>query len=430
MRLATAAVLCLAGTATAAPTRISADEVYPGIIREEWADGAIPAKLHVVRIDLTSAEIGVYATSEGQRGRTTTSFAAAIGAQVAINGDLFAVADYIPRGLAWGDMPWSSTSDNDASALFHLRRVGERTIAAIEPPESIDTPATLPAGTQGAIGGRPLLVRSGAVNSDLACNDPATVGCGRAPRSALAVSADGNRLWLVAVDGWQQGSLGLTAAELAAFLRARGGYTAIALDGGASSTLVIDGALANVPSDGVERAVANHLGIKYGALPRGQLVGLICKDDIFACSSDASLRIPGAEVTLDDGRVQVVGQDAFYNFTNVTPRLACVTVRKAGYLTARKCATVKSGREEYNSVALVEGTDPVDAGVPDAPVPEDDAGVPGDGAHGGDAGIPGTGDGGGCCGVGAGDHRAWSIGWLVALVAWRLGRRRGTTVPG
>lgn len=430
MRIATAAVLCLAGTAAAAPSRISRTEVHPGIIREAWIDDAIPARWQLVRIDLTSAEIGLYATPEGQRGRTTSAFASAIGAQVAINGDLFAVADFIPRGLAWGDMPWSSTSDDAASALFHLRRVGERTIAAIEPPESIDTPATLPAGTQGAIGGRPLLVRSGAVNSDLACDDPATVGCGRAPRSALAVSADGNTLWLVAVDGWQQGSLGLTAAELATFLRGRGGYTALALDGGAASTLVIDGALANAPSDGVERTVANHLGIKYGALPRGQLVGLICKDDIFTCSSDASMRIPGAEVTLDDGRVQVVGQDAFYNFTNVTPRLACVTVRKTGYLTARKCATVKSGREEYNSVALVAGTDPVDAGVPDAPFPEDDAGVPGDGAHGGDAGIPATGDGGGCCGVGATDHRSWWVGLLVVVVAWRPRRRRGTTGPG
>lgn len=426
------ALLVLLGSAlaNAAPARVSSTEVHPGIVREEWRDSAVPLAIHVVRVDLTSAEIALYATPESQRGRTTSAFAAALGASVAINGDLFAVADYRPRGLAWGDAPWASSADDDASALFHLRRVGERTVATIEVPETINTPANLPAGTQGAVAGRPLLVRSGAVNSDLACGDPLTVGCDRAPRSAVGVSADGHTMWLVVADGWQAASHGFTADELARFMRGLGSDTAVALDGGASSTLVIEGALANTPSDGVERAVANHLAVKYGALPRGQLVGLVCKDDIFSCADDPSKRIGGAEVTLDDGRMQVTGSDGFYNFPNVTPRLACVTVRKSGYMSARKCATVKSGQEEYNSIALVPGQDLPDAGVPDAGTPDDpDAGLGPDGAANPDAGFPGTGAGGGCCGVG-GDRSGGTAWALVVMVAWRLRRRRGTTVAG
>lgn len=423
---------CLAassvGTARGAPSREAVEEVHPGIVRERWRDAAVPTVLHVVRVDLTSAEVGLYATREDQRGRTTSSFASLIGAQIAVNGDLFAVASYLPRGLAWGEMPWASTADDARSALFHLRRVGERTLAAIEMPEMVNDVASLPAGTQGAIGGRPLLVRSGAINSDLACDDAATVGCGRAPRTALALSTDGNVMWIVVADGWQQSSLGVTATELAAFARNLGAHHAIALDGGAAATLVIGGAVANSPSDGVERSVANHLAIKYGALPRGQLVGVICRDDIFTCPE----RLAGAEVTLDDGRVQTVGADAFYNFTNVTPRLACVTVRKPGYRTARKCATVGSGQEEYNSVALVAGMDLPDAGVPDAGFPDDDAGVPGDAGEGatGDAGVGGGGGGGGCCDVGTRDPPGATAPLLVVFVAWRLGRRRGTTGPG
>ena len=213
-------------------------------------------------------------------------------------------------------------------------------------------------------------MRAGAVETQFDCADPLTLACQRGaahPRSAL--SADGNTLWLAAVDGWQSGSIGLTAAELAGFLRERGAHMAMALDGGSSSTPWRSMArLLSSPSDGVERPVANHLAIKYGMLPAGQLVGLICEDSVFNCTPPR----PGAQVTLDDGRVRTTAADGFYDFANVTPRLACVTVRKAGYRTKTQCQTVDSGIQTYNSVVLEPGTDPPpDAGVPDASVPDD-----------------------------------------------------------
>src|SRR5690606_20415060 len=181
---------------------------YPGIQRETWTDAAIPARIRVMRVDLTSSEIALYATAESDRGTTTTEFASRKGAQVAINGDAFAVNGYVPRGLAIGDFnPWSNTADDAASAVFHLRRVGERTYAGILPPETIVAPADLPDGTEGVIGGRPLLVRQSQVETAFDCNDPVTLACVRAPRTAIGVSPDGNTLWLVVVDGWQSGSL-------------------------------------------------------------------------------------------------------------------------------------------------------------------------------------------------------------------------------
>jgi hypothetical protein len=188
---------------------------------------------------------------------------------------------------------------------------------------------------------------------------------------------------------------------------------------------VLDGDLANSPSDGVERHVANHLAVKFGALPHGQLTGVICKDDVIACRDDLSLRLPGAEVTLDDGRVQVVqGPDAQYNFTNITPRLACVTVRLAGYRTRTACDTVPSGGIQFESVALEEGVDPPDAG------PSDGGGTPADAADGdggispdGGSGFVGGG-GGGCCGAG---NRQPAGVILAGLVGFMLRRRRGTT---
>ncbi|MBA3453418.1 MAG: phosphodiester glycosidase family protein, partial [Deltaproteobacteria bacterium] len=388
MRFACLLVAIAAGSAVAAPVRTMQSDPHPGIHLERWVDSAVPARIVVVEIDLTSAEIALYATKESDEGITTSGFATRKAAQVAINGDAFAVADYTPRGLAIGDStPWTNTADNAQLALFHLRRVGERTQAAIVPPELTVEPDELPEGTQGAIGGSPLLVRAGSVETSFACMDPLTVPCQRAPRSAIGLSADGNRMWLVTVDGWQSGSIGLTMAELAAFMQARQASWAMALDSGSSSTLVVDGTVVSSPSDGIERRVANHLAVKYGMLPAGELVGLICQTSVFNCT-----RISGAQVTLDDLRVVTTGADGFYNFTGVTPRLACVTVRKTGFKTKKQCQTVDSGIQTYNSVVLEPGSDPPpDAGVPDAALPDDAA--PDDGGVRPDGGNPETGDG-------------------------------------
>jgi hypothetical protein len=418
-----AVVVGTAGVAVAAPTMTSQSDPYPGVHLERWTDAAIPAKLVLVRIDLTSAEIGVYATKEADKGITTSAYASRVNAQVAINGDAFAALDYTPRGLARGDSTsWTNTADSNVLPLVHLRRVGERTAATMTPPEIVVGNDDLPAGTQAVLSGRPLLVRAGNVATSFDCADAVTLSCQRAPRSAVALSADGNTMWLVTVDGWQSGSIGMTSAELAQFLDARGAHMAMALDGGSSATLVVDGMVVSSPSDGVERRVANHLGIRFGALPKGELVGLVCEGSITNCT-----RLSGAQVTLDDGRMQTTGTDGFYDFTGVTPRLACLTVKKTGYLTKQQCAMVESNMQNFNSVVLEPGMDPpgTDAGVPDAPMPEDDASVPdGDGGLGTDGGHPEMGDGGGCCGAG---RQQPPIAILLGVaLGWMLRRRRGT----
>src|SRR5690242_16614163 len=109
----------MASSAIAAPTMTSQSDPHPGIHLERWTDSAIPAKLVLVRIDLTSAEIGVYATNEADKGITTSAFASRITAQVAINGDAFAAIDYTPRGLALGDStPWTNTADSNVLPLL------------------------------------------------------------------------------------------------------------------------------------------------------------------------------------------------------------------------------------------------------------------------------------------------------------------------
>jgi hypothetical protein len=424
MRTALYMLLAVGTAAHAAPALVSQSDPHPGIHREVWVDSAIPARIHLLRIDLTSAEIAVYATKESQAGIKTTAYSDTLDAQVAINGGPFQVQGFRPRGLAMGDgAAWTMTADTPDMAVFDFRREGERTLAAIVPPETPVDTSTLPDGTEGVLSGRPQLVRNGIAQTQFDCNDAITIACQRAPRTAVGLTPSGNTLLLAVVNGWQSASAGLTDAEIAQFLKDRGAYNAVALDGGASSTLVVNGALGNTPSDGVERAVANHLAIKYSNLPKGALVGFLCTTlDIPECGQDPSLRI-NARVTLDDGRF-VDTTNGYYAFSGVTPRLACVTVKKTNWLTKKQCAPVKSGVQAYNSVYMEMGADMPDAGVPDA---LDDVDPPlDDAAPRPDGGLPEPGGGGGCCDA-RGAPGAGGINLFVGvLVAWRLRRRRGT----
>ena len=91
------------------------------------------------------------------------------------------------------------------------------------------------------------------------------------PRSAVGFSRNGRYLYLVVVDGRQPlYSEGMTLAELGEFMVSLGAQYAMNLDGGGSSTLVVEGPdgvpkVLNSPIDnyipGRERPVANHLGI-------------------------------------------------------------------------------------------------------------------------------------------------------------------------
>jgi hypothetical protein len=90
-------------------------------------------------------------------------------------------------------------------------------------------------------------------------NDPAK---GRAPRTAVGITAD-NKLLLVVIDGRQPlHSIGVTLWETARIMRELGAVDALNLDGGGSSTMVVLNRVINAPSDGRERPVGNALVVR------------------------------------------------------------------------------------------------------------------------------------------------------------------------
>ena len=79
------------------------------------------------------------------------------------------------------------------------------------------------------------------------------------PRTLAGVDAAG-RTVLVTADGRSEASLGLGIAETAAVAKALGLRDALNLDGGGSTTMVVEGSVVNAPSDAAgERPVGDAL---------------------------------------------------------------------------------------------------------------------------------------------------------------------------
>lgn len=115
-------------------------------------------------------------------------------------------------------------------------------------------------GAMQALGGGPRLLSAGVpCITAQAERFPADIALGRSPRTAVGITRSGT-LVIAAVDGRDPArSIGLTLKELADLMRELGAQDAMNLDGGGSTTFVLEGRLLNRPSDGFERPVSNGL---------------------------------------------------------------------------------------------------------------------------------------------------------------------------
>ena len=112
-----------------------------------------------------------------------------------------------------------------------------------------------------AIGGGDLIVENGETLLGIYDEDHEKVAN---PRTAVGTKANGKVVFF-AVDGRSTASRGLTEPELASVMKEFGCVTALNLDGGGSTTVLVkrssatDSAYVNVPADGSYRSVANGI---------------------------------------------------------------------------------------------------------------------------------------------------------------------------
>ena len=86
---------------------------------------------------------------------------------------------------------------------------------------------------------------------------------GKHPRTAIGVDEEGF-VYFVVADGRSTASVGMTLEELQRYLSEIGLVDAINLDGGGSTTMVLQESVMNTPSDGSERSVAAVVEITSG----------------------------------------------------------------------------------------------------------------------------------------------------------------------
>lgn len=112
---------------------------------------------------------------------------------------------------------------------------------------------------QHIISGGPYLLKDNQIFIDMTAQKLQSIG-GRNPRTAIGYTED-NNLILVAVDGREGSSVGLTLVELAKLMKTLGCTNAINLDGGGSTVIYIKGQIVNHPHQPGGIALSNALVI-------------------------------------------------------------------------------------------------------------------------------------------------------------------------
>lgn len=265
---------CVLGISTPAQAHDEWSEPFAGVRRLKRTTAN--QHVNVLQIDLCAAGVEARATAGSEKGRTVSSFGQLVGAQMAINGDFFG-SGYSTDGLSAHDGALWSGSDHTyvAPLAFGAGRVELR-------PHEDQT--GLESWMDEVVSGHPTILWDGQGrnnNGDPLCSN-------RHPRTAVGLSADGRTLILAVVDGRATSRIGMTCDELSALMAEMGASRAMNMDGGGSSTMWLSGTgVVNVPSDGSQRVVGNHLAVYATGSgdaphcpnlePRGYLDGAQCE---------------------------------------------------------------------------------------------------------------------------------------------------------
>lgn len=262
------AVLLLTDAAPAAQNALGSGEwIADGVLLyrlddESLLDPAGPVAIQALRIDPVKNRVEIALAQDKSPAReTVVGIAARHKAIAAVNAGFFALANGAPAGLlkvagrliggsrrARGSVGF--TQRGGATLLLFDRVTAARATATTYATRFGTRPDEWQRAT-GIVAGAGLLLVGGREIDDWA-DEQITAGfdTARHPRTMIGVDGD-NRIWLVTVDGRQPPlSVGMNFAELKRLARRLGLRSALNLDGGGSTTMVLkDGWIVNHPSD-------------------------------------------------------------------------------------------------------------------------------------------------------------------------------------
>ncbi|WP_328817101.1 phosphodiester glycosidase family protein [Nonomuraea cypriaca] len=259
------------------------DVLFEGTVTLAGGEQVPLARLNAV--DLPAGGIGAYDSRWGSYTRTRPVQGVAQVTEVLVADG---TVERVTAGAGEGDIPEGATVlvGRDAAAARLAR------LTAGDPVEiSYRVKPSVDAELVTAIGGHTVLVKDGVAQG---VNDSTL-----AARMAVGFSADGEKMFMVTVDGNRTiNSRGATLKEMADRLVELGANVGLEIDGGGSATMVTrtpgsdEVRIANEPNDGVERLVPNGLAV-YGKEGSGRLRGLWVRPAIDPSLAPGMGPVPG-----------------------------------------------------------------------------------------------------------------------------------------
>ncbi len=215
--------------------------------------------VHVIKVDLSCPSIELVGTPPDTSPTTVKNFAYRNRLTVAVNGSFFD-PQFRPQGLVVSEgQRWSRSRDSRQHTFLACTRDNR---CRIDAPDHLARPDpdwyTVVAGWQSLRGGKYICAR----NASASCYSNAREAH---PRTSVGLSRDRRWLYLVVVEGRLPDFDGFTLTQLARLYQSLGVRDAINLDGGGSTTLVINNKRINaLPSRQLflERTVANQFGVR------------------------------------------------------------------------------------------------------------------------------------------------------------------------
>ncbi|NEO36225.1 MAG: phosphodiester glycosidase family protein [Moorea sp. SIOASIH] len=255
------------------------EQLFQGIVYQRDArNSPRPLMVHTVTIDLSAPGIKLLVTPGNKvdknefSARTTSEFVREFKLQLAINGSFFyPFRQYPPNSYPKTGNPVIVQGQVISEGKSYAPPKSTSSVLCISKFLQAEIYAQIyqsrcPPGTSEGLAGREILLKEGKP-AVLPGRKDENLLC---PRTAVAIDKSGKTLWLIIVDGRQQFySEGVTLAELTTLIKELGADSALNLDGGGSSTLVVANKnklrvlnspiQTRIPTR--QRPVANHMGI-------------------------------------------------------------------------------------------------------------------------------------------------------------------------
>lgn len=231
------------------------DRVAMGIFSDHYEieritlDASLKSKNYTLKIDnlnqprMLSTMILIYTQDWGETAPATPKY----GLQLAIKKDR--VIDKSTNSLKIPDKGYVIVGP---SSLLNKFNIGEKIELSLS-----TTPKWQ--DVKHIISGGPYLIKDDKIFVDMTAQKLTSIG-GKNPRSAIGYTQN-NDIILVAVDGRENASVGMTLMQLARLMKSFGCTQAINLDGGGSTVMYINGKIVNNPQQKDGIPIPNAIGL-------------------------------------------------------------------------------------------------------------------------------------------------------------------------